>query len=169
MAGKTYYDVLDLSPDAGESDISDAYRLLASMLHPDKFQEGSRQQEVAGHKMRELNEAHSVLRDPEQRRQYDAWLRSLEQGAGHQEVVTESSAPRTTAHVEHEAREDAWWERLRDEDQVGRIARGDCIMCGQPLRSMDRLLGRRKHTECLLWQPDEQTTEVYKRLTGETG
>ncbi len=72
MPIKNYYDVLDLSPTATSDEIKEAYRLLVSMLHPDKFPLGSKQQQWAHTKLQSINEAYSVLKDPQQRSQYDS-------------------------------------------------------------------------------------------------
>jgi hypothetical protein len=72
MSVKNYYDVLDLSPTATSDEIKEAYRLLVSMLHPDKFPPGSKQQQWAHTKVQGINEAYSVLKDPQRRSQYDA-------------------------------------------------------------------------------------------------
>lgn len=49
--------------------ISACYRKLAQRFHPDMDQSVE-----AARKMREINEAYAVLRDPEKRATYDKWL-----------------------------------------------------------------------------------------------
>ena len=71
MSAKNYYDLLDLSPTATSDEVKEAYRLLVSMLHPDKFPSGSKQQQWAHIKLQGINEAYSVLKDPQRRSQYD--------------------------------------------------------------------------------------------------
>ncbi len=64
-----YYDVLGISRDAEEKDIRQAYRRMARQYHPD-VNPGD---ESAEETFKRVNEAHSVLSDPEKRRKYDKW------------------------------------------------------------------------------------------------
>ena len=63
---KDYYRILQLDPSAEPEVIEAAYRRLASMYHPDVNQSAG-----AGERMRDINEAHSVLSDEASRRDYD--------------------------------------------------------------------------------------------------
>jgi molecular chaperone DnaJ len=64
----TYYQVLDLSPQATPAEIKSAYRRLAKALHPDR-------NETASHEaIARLNVAYEVLSDPLRRRSYDQQL-----------------------------------------------------------------------------------------------
>ena len=65
---RDYYEVLGVSKDATEKDIKKAYRKLAFKYHPDKNPDNKKE---AKEKFKELNEAYSVLSDPDKRRQYD--------------------------------------------------------------------------------------------------
>ncbi len=67
----TYYKILMLAENADREIISTVFRKLARRYHPDidSSPEASR-------RMGELNEAYSTLRNPEKRREYDAWLAS---------------------------------------------------------------------------------------------
>jgi curved DNA-binding protein CbpA len=67
----TYYKILMLAENADEEIVTTVYRKLARRFHPDI--DPSPQ---AARRMAELNEAYSTLRDPEKRRDYDAWLAS---------------------------------------------------------------------------------------------
>jgi len=62
-SGKNYYDVLGVSKTASAEEIKDAYRKLSKTHHPD----------VGGdpEKMKDINEAYSVLSDPPKREEYD--------------------------------------------------------------------------------------------------
>ena len=64
---RDYYDVLGLARTATEEDIKKAYRALARKYHPD-INPGDA---TAEEKFKELNEAHTVLSDPEKRERYD--------------------------------------------------------------------------------------------------
>ncbi|MCY3414739.1 MAG: J domain-containing protein [Candidatus Heimdallarchaeota archaeon] len=65
---RDYYEVLGVEKGATEKDLKRAYRKLAMKYHPDKY-EGPKEEGEA--KFKELNEAYSVLSDPQKRSQYD--------------------------------------------------------------------------------------------------
>ena len=67
MEYKDYYKVLGVAKDATEKDIKRAYRKLARQYHPDKNPDDN----TAEEKFKEINEAHEVLADPENRAKYD--------------------------------------------------------------------------------------------------
>jgi curved DNA-binding protein len=68
MAHKDYYKILGLSNNASADEIKKAYRKLAMQYHPDR---NHGKEDWANEKFKEINEAFSVLGDPEKRRQYD--------------------------------------------------------------------------------------------------
>jgi curved DNA-binding protein len=63
---RDYYDVLGVSRDAGPDELQRAYRRLARQNHPDINSDPA-----AEERFKEINEANSVLSDPEQRARYD--------------------------------------------------------------------------------------------------
>jgi len=65
---KDYYQILDVPRNATESQIKKAYRKQAMQYHPDR---NPGREEWANNKFKGINEAFSVLGDPEKRRQYD--------------------------------------------------------------------------------------------------
>lgn len=67
----SYYDILQISREATEKEIQQAYRRLAKILHPDVCREPD-----AEELFKELNCAYSVLSDPQKRSLYDATLRT---------------------------------------------------------------------------------------------
>lgn len=71
MPDRHYYDALELTPAASPREITEAFRLLAGVWHPDRFKQGSRSWTLANSKMQELNAAYEVLKDPVRRAAYD--------------------------------------------------------------------------------------------------
>jgi len=67
MGARTYYDILNVSKDATQKDIKRAYRTLTKKYHPDVCKE-----EGAEEKFKDINEAYSVISDPQKRAQYDS-------------------------------------------------------------------------------------------------
>ena len=78
---KDYYKILGVAKTADDKAIKAAYRRLARKYHPD-VNKGS------GERFKEINEAHTVLSDPEKRKRYDTlgpdWERYARAGAGAQ-------------------------------------------------------------------------------------
>ena len=73
---KDFYQVLGVSKDVSDADLKKTYRKLARKYHPDS-NPGNAASEA---KFKEISEAHSVLSDPEQRKEYDA-VRAMGSGA----------------------------------------------------------------------------------------
>lgn len=73
---KDFYATLGVSKDASDADIKKAYRKLARKYHPDQ-NPGDAASEA---KFKEISEAHSVLSDPAERKEYDA-VRAMGSGA----------------------------------------------------------------------------------------
>lgn len=65
---KNYYEILGLSKESSEEEIKKTFRKKAMEFHPDKNQGNAE----AEQKMKELNEAYSILSNPEKRRLYDS-------------------------------------------------------------------------------------------------
>jgi molecular chaperone DnaJ len=66
-AAKDYYKALGVSESATPEDLKKAYRRLAKKYHPDANPNNA----SAAERFKEISEAHSVLSDPEKRKQYD--------------------------------------------------------------------------------------------------
>ncbi|MCL5885211.1 MAG: molecular chaperone DnaJ [Deltaproteobacteria bacterium] len=78
MSKRDYYEVLDIPRGASVEEIKKAYRQLALQYHPDR-NPGRREAEE---KFKELNEAYSVLSDPQKREQYDTFGHTGPAGQG---------------------------------------------------------------------------------------
>lgn len=68
MHQKDYYKILGIEGNATEQQIKEAYHELAFQYHPDR----NKDHPSATEKMKEINEAYSVLSNSQKRRQYDA-------------------------------------------------------------------------------------------------
>lgn len=67
MAQKDYYNILGVSKTASADEIKSAYRRLAKQYHPDLHPNDA----AAAEKFKEINEAYSVVGDPDKRGKYD--------------------------------------------------------------------------------------------------
>lgn len=75
MQFKDYYQTLGISREATAEDIKQAFRKLARKYHPDVSKEKD-----ADQRMKEVNEAYTVLSDPEKRAAYDQFGRGYQPG-----------------------------------------------------------------------------------------
>ncbi|MGA3036042.1 MAG: molecular chaperone DnaJ [Vulcanimicrobiaceae bacterium] len=73
-----YYDVLGVERGASETDIKRAYRSLARKYHPDVATDKT----AAESHFKEINEAYSVLSDPQKRQMYDQYGHAGVNGGG---------------------------------------------------------------------------------------
>ncbi|MEO6199769.1 MAG: DnaJ C-terminal domain-containing protein [Cryobacterium sp.] len=73
---KDFYKILGVAKDASPAELKKAYRKLARKYHPD----ANPGNPAAEEKFKELSEAHAVIGDPEQRKEYDA-VRAMGGGA----------------------------------------------------------------------------------------
>ena len=64
-----YYDILGVKKGASDKDIRQAFRRLARKHHPDV----NPNDEMAEEKFKEINEAYTVLNDPDSRKKYDRY------------------------------------------------------------------------------------------------
>ncbi len=69
MPDDDYYDILGVSRNASQEEIKRAYRRLAKKYHPDRNPGDKHAEEM----LKKINEAYSVLSDPEKRANYDRW------------------------------------------------------------------------------------------------
>src|SRR5690606_37162748 len=73
---KDFYAVLGVSKDVTDAELKKVYRKLARQYHPDSNPGDA----AAEARFKEISEAHSVLSDPELRREYDQ-IRAMGSGA----------------------------------------------------------------------------------------
>jgi len=71
----THYDTLDIAREASAEQIKRSYRRLVKLYHPDNFPSGSAKHAESERRIRDINEAYSVLSRPSNRASYDATLR----------------------------------------------------------------------------------------------
>jgi curved DNA-binding protein CbpA len=85
---QSYYDVLGVPGDAPNAVIAAAYFQLAKRWHPDRLDaEHADLRDVAVRLFARISEAHQVLTDPDQRKQYDELVKNGEGDAEEQEHV----------------------------------------------------------------------------------
>lgn len=71
-----YYEILEVSSTASEKQIKDSYRKLVKKFHPDVYKgEGD-----SADKIKQINEAYSILSDPTKKLGYDDSLRGRDMG-----------------------------------------------------------------------------------------
>jgi len=79
MEKRCYYEVLEVSRDAPDTEIKKSYRRLAVQYHPDKNPDDKEAEE----KFKELGEAYEILMDAQKRAAYDRFgHRAFAQGTG---------------------------------------------------------------------------------------
>lgn len=67
---KDYYRILEVEPDASQEEIKSQYRFLVQGFHPDKYA-STESKAKAEEKLKQINEAFSVLGNPAKHTQYD--------------------------------------------------------------------------------------------------
>lgn len=120
----TYYDVLGVSPASEPEAIEGAYRALSRKYHPDRVGDNER--------IREINAAYEVLRDPSRRQTYDDSLRASQQQGTSRQV--------TPGHLAEERKEGA---------KAGAQMKGcpDCAEAVPFSAKVCRFCGHRFHAE----------------------
>ena len=78
MASGDYYEILGVQKGCSDEELKKAYRKLAKQYHPD-LNPGDKSAEQ---KFKDVNEAYSVLSDPDKRRKYDQFGKGAVDGSG---------------------------------------------------------------------------------------
>ncbi len=93
LGAPTLYDILQVTPTAEAEVVEAAYRRLAQKYHPDVAADA-----VGAERMKRLNAAYQILRDPEQRALYDAelWRRTARVEHLDRAALLEATATPTT-------------------------------------------------------------------------
>ena len=87
------YAILGVDPDATDAQIRKAYKKLAVELHPDRYVGRPQEQEEAEKRFAQVSHAYNVLKDTEQRNEYD-FMRRLkgEESAAAAAAIPENEA-----------------------------------------------------------------------------
>src|SRR5690554_6294644 len=85
MAFIDYYKILGLTKGATVKEIKAAYRKLARKYHPDLNPDNKESEQ----KFKEINEAHEVLSDPENRKKYDMYGEDWKHGEAKEKAQRE--------------------------------------------------------------------------------
>ena len=98
-----YYDILLISRSASAEEIQKAYRTLAKKYHPDVY-DGDK--DFAEEQMKFINEAYSVLSDPQARKEYDQKLNETENKSNSESSSKEHNADNTYNNVQNAEHEE---------------------------------------------------------------
>jgi len=86
--GKSYYDILEVTPDTPASGIQAQFFKLAKVWHPDRLPpELASLRELSTKVFARMSEAHQLLTDNQRRQEYDALLEQGSGSADEQEMV----------------------------------------------------------------------------------
>ena len=76
---RDYYEVLGINKNATDDEVKKAYKKLAKKWHPDLNPDNKKEAED---KMKEINEAYDIHKDPKKRAQYDQFGHASFTGGG---------------------------------------------------------------------------------------
>lgn len=123
---KDFYSVLGVKPGSTDEAIRNAYLSRSRVLHPDRFDPKTQWQEweKANEMLAELNEAYAILRNPQARKEYDAWRSSKSQSQATPQQPTYELGEMTSGCASYSDLPNHIQEKLRkrqknkDEDQL---------------------------------------------------
>ena len=109
----TYYDVLGVPEDCTSDAVRSAYKHAESQLHPDRIppETPQRLRDYAAESWLEVQEAYTVLSDPESRKNYDALLAKARESERQESQFTQKQPPRAQSQPQQPPKA-PWLERL---------------------------------------------------------
>jgi len=110
----TYYDVLGVPEDCTSEAVKSAYKQAASQLHPDRLppETPQRLRDYAAESWLEVQEAYTVLSDPESRNNYDALLTKARESERQESQFTSKQPPLQTEPQPQQPQTATWLKRL---------------------------------------------------------
>ena len=110
----TYYDVLGVPEDGTPEAVRSAYKQAASQLHPDRIppETPQRLRDYAAESWLEVQEAYTVLSDPESRNNYDALLAKARESERLESQFTPKQPPPGAQSQPQQPQTPPWIERL---------------------------------------------------------
>ncbi|TMQ25192.1 MAG: hypothetical protein E6K65_16850 [Nitrospirae bacterium] len=93
---ETYYSILEISESATPEEITQSYRLLLQVWHPDRFHHSPKLLTKAEQKTRKINAAFDTLSNPALKQRYDEGLRTSGARQGQQKRKPSGDEARTT-------------------------------------------------------------------------
>lgn len=102
MAFTDYYNVLNISKNASEKDVKQAYRKLARKFHPDL----NPNDKEAEKKFKEINEANEVLSNAEHRKKYDTYGEQWQHAEEFEKAKQQEKYAKSTGNSGRYAEED---------------------------------------------------------------
>jgi preprotein translocase subunit Sec63 len=87
-----YYAILDITSQATQEEIQQAWRVQVQVWHPDNFAHKPHLRDKAEQRTKEINEAYDVLKNPDKRQKYDEELRAKKSQAHESSTQTSNGA-----------------------------------------------------------------------------
>jgi len=152
---KSYYEILEVEPDATQDMIKEQYLFLIQAWHPDKFPNNS-QKAKAEAKTKDINAAYEVLRNSVKRAEYDRSIRSSTSTQKQESRSREEAHPagRRAARQTHQREE-----KLRKEQADSRRAAADHTSIRVFIDGQERLLSVGELVKATVQYVDGETKE----------
>ena len=97
MADPNHYETLEVSPDASQAEIKQAYRRLVKQYHPDTNQQNTDREQII-----RINAAYEILGDAQTRQSYDRQLRGRDFSFHHHTQQTSDRRQKRTATAQQQ-------------------------------------------------------------------